>query len=77
MSGKPGRPTKREAIERAWAVIRSGCADGGAAFDIKATLTAIAADTSNSPTARVSACRMLRELELAECNSRAIDNALE
>jgi hypothetical protein len=78
MTGKPGRPTKKQAVERAWEIIRAGCADGGAAaFDIKATLTSIAADKSNSPTARVSACRMLRELEIAESNSAALSAALD
>jgi hypothetical protein len=77
MAGKPGRPTKKQAVERAWEIIRAGCADGGAVFDIKATLTSIAADKSNSPTARVSACRMLRELELAERNNAAFSAALD
>jgi len=74
---KKGRPTKNEALARAWATIRAAGGDGAATFDIKAVLIAIASDAKVSPTARVSACKMLRELDLAARNTAALDAALD
>jgi hypothetical protein len=72
---RKGRPTKAEALERAWAIIRDMGADGGHAFDIKAVLVAIACDPKVAPTARISAARLWREIQIAEANDAAFDAA--
>lgn len=73
--GKKGRPSRAAALERAWQTIRAASATGGDAFDIKVALQSIAADTSNPPTARVSALKELRSILISEENRREWEKA--
>jgi hypothetical protein len=74
---KRGRPTAAASLEAAWRTIRNAGADGAQVFDIKAVLVAIASDPGIAATPRISALKLLREIEIAEANARAIDAAMD
>ena len=59
---KGGRPSRAEASARALALVQRLGIDGEA-FDPKIVLQAIASDTSLPASARVSACKILLELQ--------------
>jgi hypothetical protein len=72
---KKGRPTKADELARAWETIKAAGANGADTFDVKVVLIGIAADPKTAPTARISALRLLRDIELSIRNERALDEA--
>jgi len=53
----------------------STCDVGANGFDLRSTLVAIASDPDSPPTARVSACRLLHDLDVEAENRRAMVDA--